>query len=182
MRIKLVTVDVELSPNTKRAIRWLLMPLAVFLATSAVALAYDTTWIAPGAPVQSSRLKQNLDEIQTRLVALENARTSLEAARGSVDLLLVTSSVNTNHPSDLFEEVAVTCPSTNPIPVTGGCYSSANSVAPASTASVPFRTSAGAMGWKCRFEQAITENNYAFALCGRGAITPSSGAFPVAGF
>jgi hypothetical protein len=73
MKIKTVTLDVRLSENTKRAIRWVLLPIAVLAGSMAVARAYTTTWIMSGQPVSSSNLKGNLDEIQTRLAGLEGA-------------------------------------------------------------------------------------------------------------
>jgi hypothetical protein len=166
-------IDVELSPATKRTIRWLMMPLAVFLATTTVALAYDTTWIVSGSPVPASRLRSNLDEIQTRLVALE-------ANQNRVDALLVTSSVGTTPASASFEEVTVNCPATNPVPISGGCYSSSRTDLPL-MASTPYRNASGTAGWKCRFARAIGESFYALALCSRGTITPS-GPFPLASF
>ena len=43
MQIKIATLDVRLSENTKRAIRWVLLPLAVLAGSMAVARAYTTT-------------------------------------------------------------------------------------------------------------------------------------------
>jgi hypothetical protein len=72
MQIKIVTLDVRLSENTKRTIRWVLLPIAVLAGSMAVARAYNTTWIMSGQSVSAASLKGNLDEIQTRLAALEN--------------------------------------------------------------------------------------------------------------
>jgi len=93
---------------------------------------------------------------------------------------LVTSSVNTNNPNDAFEEVNVTCPGTNPLPVTGGCYASANVAPPILFGSFPIRNTGGDMGWVCRFEPVIGESYYAFAMCSAGSVSPS-GAFPTTG-
>ena len=71
MQIKIVTLDVRLSENTKRAIRWVLLPVAVLAGSMAVARAYTTTWIATGQPMSATNLKGNLDEIQNRLAAVE---------------------------------------------------------------------------------------------------------------
>jgi hypothetical protein len=43
---------------------------------SLIARAYDTSWIKAGQPVSSANLKSNLDEIQTRLLALESKPVS----------------------------------------------------------------------------------------------------------
>jgi hypothetical protein len=70
MRMK---IDFELTDNAKRAIRWFLMPLAVLVGSLAVARAtYTTNWIASGQQVSAANLKMDLDDVQTRLVALES--------------------------------------------------------------------------------------------------------------
>jgi microcystin-dependent protein len=48
-----------------------LLPLAVLTGSVAVARAYDTTWVAPGAALSAAKLKADFDEIQMRLAALE---------------------------------------------------------------------------------------------------------------
>jgi hypothetical protein len=77
MQIKVVTVDFRLSQNAKRAIRWGLLPLAVLIGSMALARAYDTSWIASGQQVSASKLKGDLDEVQTRLTALEQPAAGL---------------------------------------------------------------------------------------------------------
>jgi hypothetical protein len=72
MQIKIVTVDFRLSQNARAAIRWALLPLTVLLGSMAVARAYDTTWIASSSPVSAMKLKADLDEVQTRLAAVES--------------------------------------------------------------------------------------------------------------
>jgi hypothetical protein len=67
MQIKIVTLDVRLSSNTKRAIRWALLPVAVLAGSIAVASAYDTSWIAAGNKISAAALKGDLDAIQTQL-------------------------------------------------------------------------------------------------------------------
>jgi hypothetical protein len=49
--------------------------LAVLLGSMAVARAFDTSWVATGLPVSAMKLKQNLDEAQTRIATLESSRT-----------------------------------------------------------------------------------------------------------
>jgi microcystin-dependent protein len=75
MQIKIVTLDVRLSENTKRAIRWVVLPVAVLAGSMAIAHAYSTSWIAAGQPMSATTLKANLDEAQSRLAALEAATT-----------------------------------------------------------------------------------------------------------
>ena len=70
-----IEIDAALSERSKKGIRWILLPLAVFAGTVTVAHAYDTSWIRSGQPVSSSQLASNLNEIQARLVALESNRT-----------------------------------------------------------------------------------------------------------
>jgi microcystin-dependent protein len=50
------------------------LPLAVLLAAAALARAYDTTWIAAQQPLSATKLKSDLDEVQTRLATLEAAQ------------------------------------------------------------------------------------------------------------
>jgi hypothetical protein len=54
-------VDVRLSEDAKRAIRWVMLPLAVLAGSMSVARAYDTTWIASGALISATKLKADLD-------------------------------------------------------------------------------------------------------------------------
>ena len=58
----------------RRMHRWMLvsLPLSIVMAAGISARAYDTSWIAAGQPVSSSKLRADLDEIQTRLAALES--------------------------------------------------------------------------------------------------------------
>ncbi len=52
------------------------LPLALVMAAALGARAYDTGWIAGGRTISAASLKQDLDEIQTRLVALEAAASA----------------------------------------------------------------------------------------------------------
>jgi hypothetical protein len=47
------------------------VPVALVAVTAVTARAFDTSWIAPNQPISASSLKANLDEVQTRLAALE---------------------------------------------------------------------------------------------------------------
>ena len=76
MQIKIVTLDVRLSENTKRAIRWVILPVAVLAGSMAVARAYDTSWIAPSQQVSASKLKADLDEVQSRLATIYYAEAT----------------------------------------------------------------------------------------------------------
>jgi hypothetical protein len=71
MQIKVLTLDVRLSKNTKRAIGWVLLPVAVLAGSMAVAHAYSTSWIVAGQPISAASLSTALNEVQSRLVALE---------------------------------------------------------------------------------------------------------------
>lgn len=51
----------------RRMLLYVATPLALVTAVSAVAYAYDTSWIGSTKPVSASALKTNLDEIQKRL-------------------------------------------------------------------------------------------------------------------
>jgi formylglycine-generating enzyme required for sulfatase activity len=54
------------------------LPVALVMAAGVAAWAYDTAWIADGQPISASNLKQNLDEVQTRLATLESANQTLQ--------------------------------------------------------------------------------------------------------
>jgi len=71
MQLKIVTIDVKLSDNTKRAIRSLLLPFIVLAGSTAIAQAYDTTWIAATQPLSANKLKAHFDEVHTCLAARE---------------------------------------------------------------------------------------------------------------
>ena len=51
------------------------LPLGIVMAAAVIARAYDTAWIAGSQPVSASKLKADLDEIATRLGAVESAAT-----------------------------------------------------------------------------------------------------------
>jgi hypothetical protein len=74
MQMKVVTLDVRLSENTKRAIRWVLLPVAVLLGTMAAAraLPYDTSWIMNGKPVSSMSMTTLVQAIQSDIQSLLN--------------------------------------------------------------------------------------------------------------
>ena len=55
----------------RRVLLHIVTPLGLVAAVSTLAVAYDTSWIASGQPVSANALKENLDEIQTRLEDLE---------------------------------------------------------------------------------------------------------------
>jgi hypothetical protein len=59
----------------RRVFFYVATPLALVAAASALAYAYDTTWIKDGQPVSASALQGDLDEIQARLVTLEANHT-----------------------------------------------------------------------------------------------------------
>jgi hypothetical protein len=86
MQIKLITLDIRLSENTRRAIRWVLLPGAVFLGSVAVARAtIDTSWIGAGKTISSASLTTDLTQLDTRLTAVEmKVGTSSSAASGIV--------------------------------------------------------------------------------------------------
>ncbi|MDB4960836.1 MAG: hypothetical protein JWP01_835 [Myxococcales bacterium] len=78
MNIKL-RLDFEITPRARQALRsvlfCILLPVAVFAGTSSIANAWtsDTTWIASGQPLSSTKLRTVLVEADARLAALEAA-------------------------------------------------------------------------------------------------------------
>jgi hypothetical protein len=79
MQIKVYAVEFQLSASAKRAIRFVFLPIVVLLGTIAVAHAtYDTSWIASGQVIDASKLKQNLDEAQSRIAALESTVAAMQ--------------------------------------------------------------------------------------------------------
>ncbi len=63
--------------------RWLVGAGALLLTIAVTAKAYDTTWIASAQPLSSTKLKADLDEIQTRLGVLETVQLPQQATLGS---------------------------------------------------------------------------------------------------
>ena len=82
---------------------YVVAPVALVAAVSAVAWGYDTAWIKSGDPLSAAKLKSDLDEIQTRLDDLEkqepvqrstvNADGSIKSQAGS----WITIDVNNMH-------------------------------------------------------------------------------------
>jgi formylglycine-generating enzyme required for sulfatase activity len=71
-----INVDAPRGAGARIAL-FLGLPVALVMAAGVAAWAYDTSWIADGQPISASNLKQNLDEVQTRLTALESANQVL---------------------------------------------------------------------------------------------------------
>ena len=94
MQIKVYTVDFQLSPNAKRAIRYALLPLAVFIGTAGIAYAtVDTTWIAPGQPISSSKLTGVLTGLDTRVATVEAPVSARFESRTATQVLNSTAQV-----------------------------------------------------------------------------------------
>jgi hypothetical protein len=70
-----INIRVKLDAPTgwqRRVLLYVVTPVALVAATAAVARAtLDTTWIADGKPVSSSKLQSNLTELDTRLKTVE---------------------------------------------------------------------------------------------------------------
>jgi len=49
------------------------LPIGVIAASAMTARAFDTSWVAPNQPISAASLKDDLDEISTRLAALESS-------------------------------------------------------------------------------------------------------------
>lgn len=73
-----INVDAPRGAGSRLA-RFFVVPLALVMAAGLAAYAYDTMWIADGQPLSASKLKANLDEVQSRLAALESAIATLQA-------------------------------------------------------------------------------------------------------
>jgi formylglycine-generating enzyme required for sulfatase activity len=57
--------------GVRRLVLFLAFPLALIAAARTIARAYDTSWVLAGQPISATQLKQNLDEVQSRIVWLE---------------------------------------------------------------------------------------------------------------
>jgi hypothetical protein len=101
MQVKVVTIDVRLSDNTKRAIRWLVLPVAILAGSVAVAHAFDTKWIQPMQPVSADLLRKDLEEIRTSKLTYDDTTMPSQtefilkagkasAASGTFDVLFPT--------------------------------------------------------------------------------------------
>lgn len=75
MNFNLKTVDSKRSTPAWRVLTWGGIPVGLLLGLATVAGAYDSSWIAPGQPVSSSKLKQALDETNAQIGTLAAAQT-----------------------------------------------------------------------------------------------------------
>jgi hypothetical protein len=66
----------------RRVLLYVVMPLGFVVVAGVAAHAYDTTWIASGQQVSAAALKNDLDEAQTRIAALEAFRAQATADGG----------------------------------------------------------------------------------------------------
>ncbi len=73
--MRLVVIDIHLTARTKRAIQWILVPLAAFGGTVAIAKAAlnpaPSAWAVSGRPVSAADLQQNLTDLDARLAKVE---------------------------------------------------------------------------------------------------------------
>lgn len=60
------------------------LPIGVIAASAMTARAFDTSWIAPNQPISAANLKGDLDEISTRLAALESSAFGYPAVDSAV--------------------------------------------------------------------------------------------------
>ena len=76
------------------------LPIGLIAGSALIARALDTSWIAPSAPLSSEKLKANLEEIGTRLAALESKDAALESRVNSLE--------SANCPSGYSQDTSVT--------------------------------------------------------------------------
>ena len=88
MKVKVVTIDFQISARAKRAIQWIALPIAVFAGSIAVASAgsslptdQPSAWssVAGGQPVSATNMKALFSDLDTRLQALEAAAPQVPA-------------------------------------------------------------------------------------------------------
>jgi hypothetical protein len=70
MQIRIVTIDVQLTPRAKRAIAWFALPVAVFAGSITVARATlspaPSSWVQSGQPVVATDLANSLNQLDQR--------------------------------------------------------------------------------------------------------------------
>ena len=69
--------------GSRRILRYC-VPIGVIAASAMTARAFDTSWIAPNQPISAASLKADLDEISTRLAALESSTLGYPAVDSAV--------------------------------------------------------------------------------------------------
>jgi hypothetical protein len=92
------TIDIDITDRTKKAIKWMVLPFAVFAGTVAVAHATLTpdpnVWAVSKAPVLAANLRDNLNQLDGRLSAVEASKPG--AARAWVNARCVASGCTVN--------------------------------------------------------------------------------------
>jgi hypothetical protein len=78
MRVKLVVVDLEVSPRVKAWAKWLGLPLAILLGTTAIVRAADPNIWHANDVLTANDLNASFKAVTDRLVALEAAKTSVK--------------------------------------------------------------------------------------------------------
>ena len=95
---------------SRRILHHVLVTVGVVAGMTTAVWAYDTSWIASGQPLSAAALKDDLDEIQSRLEVLEAREPVYRATLGSSGELVADSG-----PASTFGlssgMKAVTCPS-----------------------------------------------------------------------
>jgi hypothetical protein len=78
MKIKFVVVDLEVSPRVKAWTKWLGVPLAILLGTTALVRAADPNVWHQNDVLTASDLNASFKAVTDRLVALEAGKTSVK--------------------------------------------------------------------------------------------------------
>ena len=81
-------MSIDLSSSEHRGSRRLWrygLPIGVIAASAMTARACDTSWIAPDQPISAASLKGDLDEISTRLTALESSTPGCPAVDSALN-------------------------------------------------------------------------------------------------
>jgi hypothetical protein len=84
MRLKVVVVDLEVSPRARRWAKWMGIPLALVLASTAIVRAADPhSWNA-GDPLSAEDLNNSFKAVTDRLATLEARKTTAKLVMDQV--------------------------------------------------------------------------------------------------
>lgn len=116
MKIKVYTIDFELSARVKRAISWMGLTVVIVVGTGPTARASIPNNFTPGAPISSAAVNQNFSSLDTRVTVLE---ANLPAA--AIHLQVATCAFNSSQTL-----TDCTCPNSE-LAISGGAFAGGKS-------------------------------------------------------
>jgi hypothetical protein len=84
MKLKMVVVDLEISPRTRRLLKWVGLPLLLVLGATAIVRAADPSQFTDGSTLKAADLNSNFKIVTDRLAALEARKTTAKIVMDQV--------------------------------------------------------------------------------------------------